>query len=62
MFRGALRFPNFFVTSLSVRNCIPTIKLLAISKTSKIEIFRIFRVNKGSLGAFCGALTVRNFL
>ena len=43
VFAGALRVPNFFVTSLCVRNCIPTIKLLAISKSSKIEFVSYFR-------------------
>ena len=55
VFRGALRVPNFYVASLCVRNCILTIKLLAISKTAKLEfLFRIFRINKGSLG--CSAV------
>ena len=40
--RGALRVPNFFVASLRARNCIPAIKLLAISKTVKLEFFSYF--------------------
>ena len=43
MFRGALRVPNFFVASLCTTNCISTIKLLAISKTAKLEFFGEFR-------------------
>ena len=46
---------------LCARNGIPTIKLLAISKTAKLEFFRIFGINKGSLGVFRGALGVPNF-
>ena len=42
MFRGALGVPNFFVTSLFARNCIQSIKLLAISKTAKLEFFSYF--------------------
>ena len=55
VFRGALRVPNFFVVSLRARNGIPAIKLSAISKTAKLEFFRIFGVNKGSFG---GCFTV----
>ena len=60
-FRGALGVPNFFVSSLCDRNCIPAIKLLAISKTAKLEFFGIFAINKGSLGVFRGGLGVPNF-
>ena len=42
VFRGALGVPNFFVVSLCARNCIPAIKLLAISKTAKLEFFSYF--------------------
>ena len=42
MFRGALRVPNFFVDSLCARNCIPTVKLLAITKTAKLELSFVF--------------------
>ena len=53
VFRGALRVPNFFVTSLCVRNCIPVIKLLAISKTVEIDIFLSnFEGECGWLNAF----------
>ena len=45
--RCALRVPNYFVASLCVRNCIPTIKLLAISKTAKLEFFCKFRRRMG---------------
>ena len=38
-FRDALRVANFFLAILCARNCIPTIKLLAISKTAKIDFF-----------------------
>ena len=47
MFRGSLRVPNFFVTSLRARNIIPSIKLLAMSKTAKIEFFSYFRSKLG---------------
>ena len=42
MFRGALRIINFFVASQCARNCIPAIKLLAISKTAKLEFLFVF--------------------
>ena len=61
MFRGALGVPNFFVANLCAKNCIPAIKLLAISKTAKLEFFRIFAINKGSLGVSRGVLAVPNF-
>ena len=42
MFRGTFRVSNFVVTNLHVRNCIPSIKLLAISMTAKLEFSFIF--------------------
>ena len=50
VFRGTCIVANFFIVSLRARNCIPAIKLLAISKTAKLELFRIFAANKGSFG------------
>ena len=47
MFRGALGVPNFFVASLYARNCIPAIKLLAISKTDELDYFCDFRGRMG---------------
>ena len=62
MFRGAFRVHNFFVASLCTRNCIPTIKLLAISKTAKLEYFREFLEQiRVVLGVVRGALRVPNF-
>ena len=62
MFCGGLKFPNFFVGSLCARNCIPTIKLLAVPKTAKLEfIWRIFGINNCSLEVYRGALRVSNF-
>ena len=55
MFRGALGVPNFFVAGLCARNCIPAIKLLAISKTAKLEFFSYFW---GKLGKFWGCSAV----
>ena len=37
--RGAWNVPNFLVATLYALNCIPTIKLLAISKTTELEFF-----------------------
>ena len=62
VFRGALGVPNFFVTSLCARNCIPAKKSLAILKTAELEFFRIFGANKSRLGVFRDALGVPNFL
>ena len=43
-------------------NCIPRIKLFAISKTAKLEFFfHVFGANKDSLGMLCCALNVMNF-
>ena len=42
MFRGTYIVGNFFLASLRTRNCIPTIKLLAIPKTEKLEFFANF--------------------
>ena len=50
-----------FLTSVRPRNRIPAIKLLAISKTAKLEFFRIVRINLGSLRVYRGALRVPNF-
>ena len=36
-FGGSLRVPNFSATSLFARNSNPTIELLGISKTAKLE-------------------------
>ena len=33
---------QFFIASLCARNCIPTIKLWAISKTAKLEFLFVF--------------------
>ena len=60
-FRGALRVPNFFVVTLCARNCISTIKLLAMSKTAKTELFLYFGNNKGNLGGVRDALGVPNY-
>ena len=43
VFRGALWIPNFFLASQCARNCIPAIKLLAISKTNEVNFFYDFR-------------------
>ena len=40
--RGTCIIPNSFVACLCGENCIPAIKLLAISKTAKLEFFLIF--------------------
>ena len=48
---GTCIVANFFIVSLCARNCIPVIKLLAISKTAKLVFFRIFGANKGSFGS-----------
>ena len=58
VFRGTCVVANFFTAILCARNGIPAIKLLAISKTAKLEFFRIFAINKG---VFRGALGVPNF-
>ena len=60
-FRGALRVSNFFVAILCARNCIPTIKLLAMSKTAKLEFFYEFRRRLGWLNVFRGIYIVGNF-
>ena len=50
VFRGTFIVANFLTYSLCATNGIPVIKLLAISKTAKLEFFRIFGANKGSFG------------
>ena len=50
MFRGTCIVATFFIVSLCARNCTPSIKLLAISETAKLELFRLFGANKGSFG------------
>ena len=63
VFGGTLRVPNFFITSLCARNCVPAIKLLAISKTAKLEFFLVFLEQiRVVLGVFRGALRFTNFL
>ena len=42
LFRGSLVVFNVLVASLCAGNCIPTMKLLPISKTAKIRNFFIF--------------------
>ena len=42
VFRGTCIVANFFKTILRARNGIPAIKLLVISKTSKLEFFSYF--------------------
>ena len=42
MFSGTCIVYNFFVVSPRSRNGIPAIKLLAISKTAKLEFFSYF--------------------
>ena len=37
MFRDTCIVANFFVATLCARNCIPAIKLLAVSKIAKLE-------------------------
>ena len=59
MFHGTCIVANFFIAGLCARNCIPAIKLLAISKTARLEFFRIFAINKG---VFRGALGFPIFL
>ena len=61
MFRGALKVLNFFVVSLRARNGIPTIKLLAISKTDEVDLFAIFEGEWGWLNVFRGTCIVANF-
>ena len=61
VFRGALRVPNFFVVSLRARNCIPAIKLLAISKTDQVDFFAIFEGQWAWLNVFRGTCIVANF-
>ena len=61
VFRGALGVPNFFVTSLCTRNYIPTIKLLAISKTAKLEFFANFEGEWGWLNVLHGTCIAGNF-
>ena len=50
VFRGDWRVPNFFIACVCARNCIPAIKLLAISKTAKLEVFSYCRSKYGLLG------------
>ena len=62
MFRGTCIVANFFVASLCARNCVPTIKLLAISKTVKLEFSLVFLEQiRVVLVLFRGALWVPNF-
>ena len=61
MFGGALGVPNFFGASLCARNCIPAIKLLAISKMAKLDFFCILEKIRVVLEVFHGALRVINF-
>ena len=42
VFCGVLMDPKFLAASLCARNCILTIKLLEISKTSKLEFLFVF--------------------
>ena len=50
MFRGTGIVANIFIASLCARNCIPAIKLLAISKTAKLDFFCFFGANRGGFG------------
>ena len=62
VFRGTCIVANFFTASLCARNCIPRIKLLAISKTAKLEFFFVFLEQiRAVLGLFRGVLRVPNF-
>ena len=61
MFRGTCIFANFFVVSLRARNCIPSIKLLAISKTDQVDFLAIFEGEWGWLTVFRGTFIVANF-
>ena len=62
VFRGALRVPNFFVDSTLARNGIPAKKLLAISKTAKLDFFLLFLEQiRVVLGVFRGTCIVANF-
>ena len=61
-FRGTCIVANFFVASLYARNCIPAIKLLAISKTDEVDFFTIFVGEWGWLNVFRGTRIVANFL
>ena len=49
VYHGTFIVANFFIASLCARNCILGIKLLAISRTTKLDFFRIFEANKGNL-------------
>ena len=42
VFRGTCIIANFFTASLCATNGIPGIKLLAISKTAKLDFFSYF--------------------
>ena len=42
VFRGTCIIANFFIVSLCASNGIPARKLLAISKTAKLDIFSYF--------------------
>ena len=61
VFRGNCIVANFFVASLCARNCIPAIKLLAISKTAEVDFFAIFDGEWGCLNVFRGTCIVANF-
>ena len=61
MFRGTSFVANFCIASLCARNCIPTIKLLAISETAKLEFFCILEKIRVVLEVLHGALRVTNF-
>ena len=47
MFRNTCIVANLFTASLCARNCIPEIKLLAISKTDEVDFFLDFRGRMG---------------
>ena len=61
VFRGALWVLNSFVVNLRARNVIPAIKLLAISKTDKVDFFAIFEGEWGWLNVFRGTCIVANY-
>ena len=61
VFRGACIVANFFTASLCARNCIPGIKLLAISKTDEVDFFAVFEGEWGCLNVFRGTCIVANF-
>ena len=47
VFRVTCSVAKFFLSGLHARNCFPKIKFLSISKTTKLEFFRNFLVQKG---------------